>query len=157
MGYWGEGRTRAYHHTAPVNALYGLHESLVILQEEGLEKSWERHQYNHLALRAGLEALGLDFIVEEPFRLPQLNTVTIPGGVDEASVRKQLLKQYNLEIGTGLGVLAGKVWRIGLMGYGSNPRNVLFCVNALESVLSGCDANIKKGVATEAVQKAYSM
>ena len=156
MGYWGEGQTRAYHHTAPVNALYGLHESLVILEEEGLEKSWKRHQDNHLALRAGLEALGLEFIVAEDYRLPQLNTVTIPDGVDEASVRKQLLNHYNLEIGSGLGVLAGKVWRIGLMGYASNPRNVLFCVNALESVLSGCNAHINKGVATGAVQKAYS-
>lgn len=156
MGYWGEGQTRAYHHTAPVNALYGLHESLVILEEEGLEKSWKRHQDNHLALRAGLEALGLEFIVAEDYRLPQLNTVTIPDGVDEASVRKQLLNHYNLEIGPGLGVLAGKVWRIGLMGYASNPRNVLFCVNALESVLSGCNAHINKGVATAAVQKAYS-
>ena len=155
MGYWGEGQTRAYHHTAPVNALYGLHESLVILEEEGLEKSWKRHQDNHLALRAGLEALGLEFIVAENYRLPQLNTVTIPDGVDEASVRKELLNHYNLEIGAGLGVLAGKVWRIGLMGYASNPRNVLFCVNALESVLSGCGAHINKGVATEAVQKSY--
>jgi alanine-glyoxylate transaminase/serine-glyoxylate transaminase/serine-pyruvate transaminase len=155
MGYWGEGQTRAYHHTAPVNALYGLHESLVILEEEGLEKSWKRHEDNHLALKAGLEALGLEFIVAENFRLPQLNTVTIPGGVDEASVRKQLLNQYNLEIGAGLGVLAGKVWRIGLMGYASNSKNVLFCVNALESVLSGCNADIKKGVATKAVQDAY--
>jgi alanine-glyoxylate transaminase/serine-glyoxylate transaminase/serine-pyruvate transaminase len=94
--------------------------------------------------------------VAEDYRLPQLNTVTIPDGVDEASVRKQLLNHYNLEIGSGLGVLAGKVWRIGLMGYASNPRNVLFCVNALESVLSGCNAHINKGVATEAVQKAYS-
>ena len=156
MGYWGEGQTRAYHHTAPVNALYGLHESLVILEEEGLEKSWKRHQDNHLALRAGLEALGLDFIVAEDYRLPQLNTVTIPDGVDEAAVRKQLLNHYNLEIGAGLGVLAGKVWRIGLMGYASNPRNVLFCVNALESVLSGFGAHINKGVATEAVHKSYS-
>lgn len=156
MGYWGQGQTRAYHHTAPVNALYGLHESLVILEEEGLESSWKRHQHNHLALRAGVEALGLKFIVAEDFRLPQLNTVTIPDGVDEGAVRKQLLSLYNLEIGAGLGVLAGKVWRIGLMGYASNPRNVLFCVNALESVLSGNNAQINRGVATEAVQKAYS-
>ena len=156
MGYWGEGQTRAYHHTAPVNALYGLHESLVILEEEGLANSWRRHQNNHLALRAGLEALGLEFVVAEPFRLPQLNTVTIPEGVDEGVVRKQLLNQYNLEIGAGLGVLAGKVWRIGLMGYASNPRNVLFCVNALESALSDFSAIINKGVATRAVQEAYS-
>ncbi len=82
--------------------------------------------------------------------------MTIPDGVDEGAVRKQLLSLYNLEIGAGLGVLAGKVWRIGLMGYASNPRNVLFCVNALESVLSGNNAQINRGVATEAVQKAYS-
>lgn len=156
MGYWGEGQTRAYHHTAPVNALYGLHEALVILQEEGLQASWDRHMTNHLALRAGLEALGLSFIVDEAHRLPQLNAVTIPEGVDEGSVRKALLSQYNLEIGAGLGALAGKVWRIGLMGYASNPRNVLFCVNALESVLSGYNAHINKGVATEAVRAAYA-
>lgn len=156
MGYWGEGQTRAYHHTAPVNALYGLHEALVILQDEGLENAWARHQRNHLALRAGLEALGLEFIVDEKYRLPQLNTVTIPDGVDEGTVRKTLLSKYNLEIGAGLGVLAGKVWRIGLMGYASNPQNVLFCVNALESVLSGCNAHINKGVATEAIAQSYA-
>lgn len=156
MGYWGEGQTRAYHHTAPVNALYGLHEALVILQDEGLENAWARHQRNHLALRAGLEALGLEFIVDEQYRLPQLNTVTIPDGVDEGSVRTTLLNKYNLEIGAGLGALAGKVWRIGLMGYASNPRNVLFCVNALESVLSGNNAHINKGVATEAIAQSYA-
>ena len=91
----------------------------------------------------------------ESHRLPQLNAVTIPDGVDEGSVRKQLLSQYNLEIGAGLGALAGKVWRIGLMGYASRPENVLFCVNALESVLSGYNAHINKGVATESVQNVY--
>jgi alanine-glyoxylate transaminase/serine-glyoxylate transaminase/serine-pyruvate transaminase len=156
MGYWGEGQTRAYHHTAPVNALYGLHEALVILHEEGLQASWQRHMTNHLALRAGLEAMGLSFVVPEDERLPQLNAVTIPEGVDEAAVRKQLLQQFNLEIGAGLGSLAGKVWRIGLMGYASNPKNVMLCVNALESVLSGYNAPIYKGVATAAVQKAYA-
>ena len=155
MGYWGEGAKRAYHHTAPVNALYGLHEALVILKEEGLEASWARHQQNHLALRAGFEALGLSFIVEEPYRLPQLNAVTIPDGVDEGSVRATLLEQFNLEIGAGLGALAGKVWRVGLMGYASNPSNVLFCVNALESVLAGYNAHINRGEATAAIQAAY--
>lgn len=156
MGYWGEGRTRAYHHTAPVNALYGLHEALVMLHEEGLGNSWQRHRNNHLALRAGLEALGLGFIVPEAERLVQLNAVTIPEGVNEGDVRKALLAQFNLEIGAGLGALAGKVWRIGLMGYASNPRNVLLCVNALESVLSRYNAHINKGEATQAVQAAYS-
>ena len=156
MGYWGEGQTRAYHHTAPVNALYGLHEALVVLEEEGLQASWQRHRTNHLALRAGLEALGLTFVVPENERLAQLNAVSIPDGVDEGLVRKQLLQQFNLEIGAGLGSLAGKVWRIGLMGYASNPKNVLLCVNALESVLSQYNAHINKGVATAAVQAAYA-
>ena len=156
MGYWGEGQTRAYHHTAPVNALYGLHEALVVLQEEGLEASWQRHTTNHMALRAGIEAMGMSFVVPEDERLAQLNTVTIPEGVDEVAVRKQLLQQFNLEIGAGLGALAGKVWRIGLMGYASNPKNVLLCVNALEAVLSQYNAPINKGVATAAVQASYS-
>lgn len=156
MGYWGQGQTRAYHHTAPINPLYALHEALVILQEEGLEAAWSRHLRNHLALRAGLEALGLPLVVAESHRLPQLNAVTIPEGVDEAAVRKALLTDYNLEIGAGLGAFAGKVWRIGLMGHTSNPQNVLFCVNALESVLSRFNAHINKGQATTAVQAAYS-
>lgn len=156
MGYWGEGQKRAYHHTAPVNALYGLHEALIILEEEGLEASWARHLRNHNALKAGLEAMGLSFIVPLNERLPQLNTVTIPEGVDEAQVRQQLLQQYNLEIGAGLGSLAGKVWRIGLMGYASNPKNVMLCVNALEAVLSKYNAPIHKGLATGAIERAYS-
>jgi alanine-glyoxylate transaminase/serine-glyoxylate transaminase/serine-pyruvate transaminase len=156
MGYWGEGKKRAYHHTAPVNALYGLHEALVVLTQEGLATSWDRHMRNHNALKAGLEAMGLTFVVPEGERLPQLNLVSIPDGVDEASIRKQLLSQYDLEIGAGLGSLAGKVWRIGLMGYGSNPKNVLLCVNALEAVLSQYNAHINKGVATSAVQAVYS-
>lgn len=156
MGYWGEGKTRAYHHTAPVNALYGLHEALVMLAEEGLENSWQRHRKNHLALRAGLEALGLGFVVPEEERLVQLNAVTVPQGVDESEVRRQLLSQFNLEIGAGLGALAGKVWRIGLMGYSSNPKNVMLCCNALESVLSQYNAHINKGEATQAIQAAYS-
>ncbi len=155
MGYWGEGQTRAYHHTAPVNALYGLHEALIILQEEGLDASWDRHTRNHLALKAGAEALGLSFIVPEDERLPQLNAITIPDGVDEATIRRELLSQYNLEIGAGLGVLAGKVWRIGLMGYASNPKNVLLCITALESVLCQFNAHINKGVAIDAVRQAY--
>ncbi|MEE8388820.1 MAG: alanine--glyoxylate aminotransferase family protein [Acidiferrobacterales bacterium] len=117
MGYWGSGQAkRAYHHTAPINSLYGLHEALVMLEEEGLENAWARHEKNHRALRAGLEAMGLSFLVAEDSRLPQLNAVTVPEGVDEAAVRGKLLQDYNLEIGAGLGALAGRVWRIGLMG-----------------------------------------
>ena len=106
MGYWGEGAKRAYHHTAPVNALYALHESLVMLREEGLENSWKRHAHNHQALKAGFEAMGISFLVEESARLPQLNSVMVPAGVDEAAVRSRLLNEFNLEIGAGLGDLA---------------------------------------------------
>ena len=156
MGYWGSGAKRAYHHTAPINALYGLHESLVILQEEGIENSWKRHTDNHMALRAGVEAMGLEFIVKEGDRLPQLNAVTIPDGVDEAAVRSQLLQQYSLEIGAGLGALAGKVWRIGLMGYASNQKNVLFCLGALDSVLTEMGAGINSGQAVKAAMQKFS-
>ncbi|MDJ0880507.1 MAG: alanine--glyoxylate aminotransferase family protein [Gammaproteobacteria bacterium] len=156
MGYWGEGAKRAYHHTAPVNALYALHESLVMLREEGLENAWNRHQHNHNALKAGLEAMGINFLVEEAARLPQLNSVFIPKGVDEALVRNRLLSEYNLEIGAGLGDLAGQVWRIGLMGHSSRAENVLFCLSALEAVLGDMGAAINKGVALAAAQSVYS-
>ena len=156
MGYWGEGAKRAYHHTAPINALYALHEALLILREEGLEEAWARHRKNHLALRAGLEAMGLSFIVKVPDRLPQLNAVTIPAGVDDATVRSRLLNEYNLEIGAGLGALAGKVWRIGLMGHASRAENILLCVGALESVLGDMGAEINTGVALPAIQKALA-
>lgn len=136
MGYWGQGGKRAYHHTAPVNSIYALHESLVILHEEGIENAWTRHQKNHLRLKEGLEKLGLSFVVEEAYRLPQLNMVRIPEGVDDAQVRARLLKEYDLEIGAGLGELAGKVWRIGLMGCSSNSKNVDYCLDSLTKVLS---------------------
>jgi alanine-glyoxylate transaminase/serine-glyoxylate transaminase/serine-pyruvate transaminase len=153
MGYWGGEGKRTYHHTAPVNALYGLHEALVMLQEEGLENSWARHAANHKALRAGIEAMGLSFVVKEKDRLPQLNSVTIPEGVDEAKVRSTLLNKFNLEIGAGLGALAGKVWRIGLMGYASRPGNVLFCLGALDAVLTDMKAPINSGVAVKAANE----
>jgi alanine-glyoxylate transaminase/serine-glyoxylate transaminase/serine-pyruvate transaminase len=153
MSYWGGAAKRAYHHTAPINALYGLHEALVILQEEGLHNAWTRHHDNHLALRAGLEAMGLKFVVPEAERLPQLNAIAVPDGVDEAAVRALLLSDYHLEIGAGLGVMAGKVWRIGLMGYASNPRNVRLCLNALDDVLARLKAPITRGVAVAAANK----
>jgi alanine-glyoxylate transaminase/serine-glyoxylate transaminase/serine-pyruvate transaminase len=145
MGYWGTGAKRAYHHTAPVNALYALHESLVMLQQEGLEASWARHAKNHRALRAGIEAMGLEFIVQENQRLPQLNAISVPRGVDDAVVRQRLLTEHNLEIGAGLGSLAGKIFRIGLMGHGSNIKNVLLCLGALEQVLLDMKAPIQRG------------
>ena len=155
LGYWGGGAKRAYHHTAPVNTLYALHEALVILQEEGIENSWARHEKNHNALRAGLEAMGMNFVVPEGQRLPQLNAVSIPDGVDEAAVRSALLGEYNLEIGAGLGAMAGKIWRIGLMGFASNETNVLFCLGALDAVLSGMKAPITSGVAVDAARAVY--
>lgn len=137
MAYWtSAGGKRSYHHTAPVNALYALHESLRLLAAEGLENAWQRHHDMHLVLRAGLEKLGLNFVVAEDYRLPQLNTVYIPAGVDDAAVRTRLLKDYNLEIGAGLGALAGKAWRIGLMGFGARRENVALCLRALEEVLN---------------------
>ena len=159
MGYWGDGGAsakRSYHHTAPVNALYALHESLVMLAEEGLEHSWSRHRHMHDALRVGLEAMGLSFVVEEPYRLPELNSVWAPAGVDEAAVRDKLLDEFNLEIGAGLGAFAGKVWRIGLMGYSARAENVLLCLNALEAVLGEMNAPIERGVATAAAQRVLS-
>jgi alanine-glyoxylate transaminase/serine-glyoxylate transaminase/serine-pyruvate transaminase len=135
MAYWGGEGARVYHHTAPVNALYGLHEALVMLEEEGLENSWARHAREHAALRAGIEALDLTFVVDAQWRLPQLNSIAVPAGVDEADVRRALLAEFDLEIGAGLGALAGKVWRVGLMGQSACRRNVLFFLGAMEAIL----------------------
>jgi alanine-glyoxylate transaminase/serine-glyoxylate transaminase/serine-pyruvate transaminase len=128
---------------------------LVILHEEGLENSWKRHDANHQAFKAGIEAMGLGFFVDEKYRLPQLNAVTLPEGIDEAAVRQQLLSRYNLEIGGGLGVMAGKIWRIGLMGYASNQANVLMCLGALDSVLTNMNANIDSGKAVTAALNVF--
>ncbi|ASA55451.1 pyridoxal-phosphate-dependent aminotransferase family protein [Vibrio gazogenes] len=136
MGYWSGQQKRSYHHTAPVNTLYALHESLVLLQEESLASSWHRHQQMHQQLKQGLEQLGLTFVVEASERLPQLNTVRIPEGIDDAWVRNYLLHQYNLEIGAGLGQFAGNAWRIGLMGYSARPENIALCLKALEDALT---------------------
>lgn len=156
MGYWGADAKRSYHHTAPINSLYALHEALVIVREEGLENSWQRHARNHQAFAAGIEALGLSFVVHEEFRLPQLNLVRFPDSVDDAAVRKALLDDYNLEIGSGLGNLAGKVWRIGLMGHASNRTNVLNCLSALGNVMSGMGVAVDAGAAIGAAQAVYS-
>ena len=135
LGYWQSSGKRTYHHTAPINPLYGLHEALVILSEEGLENAWARHRAMHEQLKAGLEAMGIKFVVEASARLPQLNSVWIPEGVDDAAARARLLSEFNLEIGAGLGALAGKVWRIGLMGYSAKQHNVDFALKAIRSVL----------------------
>ena len=136
MSYWSGDGKRSYHHTAPVNSLYGLHESLVLLQNEGLENSWTRHKKQHDNLAKGLEKLGIKFIVPEEERLPQLNAIYIPDGVDDAKVRTYLLEHYNLEIGAGLGDFAGKAWRIGIMGYAARNENIALCLTALEDALA---------------------
>ena len=135
MAYWsGEGK-RSYHHTAPVNSLYALHESLLILQQEGLVNSWVRHQLKHQKLAQGFAELGIEFIVPETERLPQLNLVNIPQGLNDEKSRKFLLDEYNLEIGAGLGMFAGNAWRIGLMGYSARNENVALCLAALKDTL----------------------
>lgn len=132
--YWGAERT--YHHTAPINMNYALREALRIVAEEGLEKRWERHQKNADLLCKKLGEIGLKpFIEDDQLRLPSLISVKVPEGVDPKRVSKFLLDQYNLEIGGGLGELAGKIWRIGLMGFNSRPENILLCVKALEHAL----------------------
>jgi alanine-glyoxylate transaminase/serine-glyoxylate transaminase/serine-pyruvate transaminase len=155
LGYWGASN-RTYHHTAPTNGLFALHEALLLVKEEGLENAWARHLRHHLALKAGLEALGLEFLVAEGFRLPQMNAVHVPQGVNEAEVRKTLLTEFNLEIGAGLGPLAGKIWRFGLMGYSCKPENVMLCLSALGSVLSDMGLPIHVGDAEAAAHHAYA-
>tara|TARA_R110002073_G_C9443087_1_gene577480 strand:+ start:510 stop:1739 length:1230 start_codon:yes stop_codon:yes gene_type:complete len=154
LGYWGTART--YHHTAPTNALYALHESLFMLYEEGLEHSWARHQRNHRALRAGLETFGIQYVVDEPYRLPQLNSVYVPNDIDEKEVRRRLLDEYSLEIGAGLGDFAGKVWRLGLMGYASKIENVVCCLNALEIIFTDMGMKLDHGAAEAAAHNYYA-
>jgi alanine-glyoxylate transaminase/serine-glyoxylate transaminase/serine-pyruvate transaminase len=131
--YWGA--ERVYHHTAPINALYGLHESLRIVLEEGLEARWRRHTEAHASLAKGCGSLGLGFLVQPPHRLPQLNAVTLPPGVDDKAGRKALLEAHGIEVGSGLGALAGKIWRIGLMGEAARPEVVERALAALRQVL----------------------
>lgn len=134
MGYWA-GAKRAYHHTAPVSAMFAMREAYRLVLEEGLEKRFERHQRNHNLLKTGLEQLDIEFQVAEPYRLPMLNAIKIPQGVDDMLIRSRLLNDYNLEIGGGLGPLAGKIWRVGLMGESSTPNHVNMLVAALRELL----------------------
>lgn len=131
--YWGQ--ERSYHHTIPVNMLYGLHEALVLVLQEGLEVRWQRHLDQHLALKAGLTALGLRFLADPAHLLPSLNAVSTPPGVDEARVRRRLLQDYGIEIGGGLGAFKGKAWRIGLMGESARPEKVSALLTALREIM----------------------
>ena len=132
--YWGQDRV--YHHTAPISMNYALHEALRLVLEEGLENRWRRHEENHLALKAGLKAMGLGLGSQEGHQLWQLNAVTVPEGVDEAAVRKRLLSDFNIEIGAGLGPLKGKIWRVGLMGETSSKANLKAFLSALAQILN---------------------
>ena len=151
--YWGA--ERKYHHTAPINMIYALREALRIIAEEGLEARFVRHQLNHRALVAGIDAMGLAMLVPEPERLPTLNAVCIPEGVNDMKVRKALLTDFGIEIGGGLGNLQGKIWRVGLMGHSSSRKNVFLFLSVLETVLNAEGVKTKAG-ALEAVSAVYA-
>jgi alanine-glyoxylate transaminase/serine-glyoxylate transaminase/serine-pyruvate transaminase len=155
LGYWG-ATNRTYHHTAPTNSLFALHEALLLIREEGLDNCWARHMRHHIALKAGLEAMGLKFLVKEEYQIPQMNAARVPEGVAEAEVRKRLLSEFNLEIGAGLGPLAGKIWRFGIMGYSCRPDNVMLCLSALGSVLQDMGHAVHVGEAEAAAHSAYA-
>jgi alanine-glyoxylate transaminase/serine-glyoxylate transaminase/serine-pyruvate transaminase len=135
LGYWDGESGRSYHHTAPVNALYGLHESLARLNREGLETAWKRHRIAHELLAGRLRELGFTYVVEEEYRLPQLNTVWLPRGLEDAPARRRLLDEFGIEVGAGLGPLAGRIWRIGLMGETCRIENVDRLANAIAAIL----------------------
>jgi len=133
--YWG-GKSRVYHHTAPINMIYALYQALLLVVEESLEKVFNRHMNNHLLLVEGLENMGLEMLVSQDYRLPMLNSICIPEGVDDVEVRSRLRNDYKIEIGAGLGPLAGKIWRVGLMGHTARPENVERVLKALKEILN---------------------
>ncbi len=149
--YWATGRL--YHHTAPINMVYGLHEALRIIAEEGLERRISRHARNGQALHAGLEAMGLVLHAQAGHRLNVLTSVRIPDGVNDAKIRGALLNEFNIEIGGGLGTLKGKIWRIGLMGHSSTEANVLFLLHALEKLLAREGFKLGAGAGVAAANK----
>jgi len=153
QNYWG--KERFYHHTAPISMNYALREALMLIHEEGLEARFARHERNSKALTAGLEAMGLEMIAQEGYRLPSLHAVKIPEGIDDAKTRKMLLEEFNIEIGGGLGDFKGKAWRIGLMGYSSTKNNVFLVLSALEAVLKAQGYKVEEGAGVKAAQEAY--
>ncbi len=152
--YWGSDRV--YHHTAPINMSYALHEALRLVLEEGLEKCFARHHRNHVALKAGLAAIGIKYAAQEGNQLPMLNAVHIPEGINDVTVRKGLLERFGIEIGGGLGAFKGKVWRIGLMGYGSRENNVLLVLSALEILLAEQGHKFDRGASIAAANAIYA-
>ncbi len=151
QAYWGKERT--YHHTAPISMNYALKESLLIVLEEGLESRWERHERNHRALVSGIEAMGLSMHVSPEYRLWSLNTLKVPNSIDDIKVRNQLLSEFNLEIGGGLGELKGRVWRVGLMGETSRSQNVLYFLDALEKCLHSQGFRAAEGAGVRAASE----
>ena len=152
--YWGFDHV--YHHTAPVSALLGLREGLRMIFEEGLEARYERHERNAAALRAGLEALGLDLVAPEDYRLAQITPVRIPDGIDDTTARQKLLREYHIEIGRGLGEYAGRVWRIGLMGDSSKSEYVMALLSALEKILPSQGFEVAVGAGVAAASRSLS-
>jgi alanine-glyoxylate transaminase / serine-glyoxylate transaminase / serine-pyruvate transaminase len=152
--YWGE--ERVYHHTAPINMTYGLYEALRLVHEEGLEKSFARHELNYRALKAGLVAIGIGYTAAEGHQLPMLSAVHVPQGIDDAAVRRGLLERFGIEIGAGLGEFKGKAWRIGLMGHGSRAKNVLLFLSALEQLLGEQSHRFDSGASVAAANAVYS-
>ncbi len=152
--YWGE--ERVYHHTAPVSMNYALHEALAVVLEEGLEARYTRHRINHLALVAGFGAMGIEFAAQEGHRLWMLNSVRVPDGVTDAEVRKRLLQEFSIEIGGGLGPLAGKTWRIGLMGESSRKENVTKLIECLSRILPDYGLKVSGKDALAAAEKVYN-
>jgi len=153
MSYWGGDR--AYHHTAPISMIYAIREGLRLVLEEGLENRFARHVKNHLALKAGILALGLSYTAKDGHQLPQLNAIRIPDGIDDVAGRKKLLTDFGIEVGGGLGDFKGKAWRIGLMGYNSRPNCVFQVLAALETVLRSMGAKIEPGKGVAAAEQAY--
>lgn len=151
--YWGSDRV--YHHTAPINMSYALYEAVSIILEEGLDACFARHALNHRALKAGLDALGINYAAQEGHQLPMLNAVLVPAGIDEARVRSELLSRFGVEIGGGLGAFKGKAWRIGLMGYGARPANVYLLLAALEQLLSEQGYKFDHGASVAAASSTY--
>ncbi|ANM29317.1 alanine--glyoxylate aminotransferase [Acidobacteria bacterium Mor1] len=148
--YWGG--ERAYHHTAPISMNYGLYEALRMVFEEGIEARHARHRLHHEALYAGLQQIGIGLANQEGHRLPMLNPVEVPAGIDEASVRKELLERHNIEVGAGLGPLKGKVWRVGIMGASCSANHVALFLSALENALRSRGAKVGAGAAAAAMQ-----
>jgi alanine-glyoxylate transaminase/serine-glyoxylate transaminase/serine-pyruvate transaminase len=151
--YWSQ--ERLYHHTAPISMIFALREGLRAVYEEGLEARWARHMRNHLAIKAGLTALGLAYTAAEGHQLPMVNAVRVPNGVDDGAVRKYLLTQFGIEIGGGLGEFKGKVWRVGLMGAGSQPNYVLLFLAALEQALAAQGYGFPRGGGVAAANQFY--